>query len=440
MAIIHQLTFFDPDDLLSDLGDLKRLQLVLHNLPDEPLVSAMEAVRGKTGRNDYPVRMMWNLFIAGIIFQHPSAASLLRELSRNHQLRWVVSGGHMTSETMPSEDAMSRFGKRLMEHQPLIDAMFAEVVDCLRAYVPEFGKRVAIDSKMIQSAARKRSSASHLDGRGEHDADWGAKRYAGVKEDGTAWEKTTWYFGYKLHLLVDSQYEIPLAYHVTTARPHDLPEGKKLMNAYAETNPELHAACGILTADRGYDSKAWADELAQAGITAVIDTKHMWHDSEKPLLDYENLTYNEKGEVTCCCPVSGEVRTMSHNGYEAGRDCIRKQCPMVAYKGMICQGQAHCRARTGVRIPLSFDSRIFTPIPRDTRKWKQEYKRRTAVERVNSRFDVSYGFEHHGIRGLKKMTLRTSLALLVMVTKALEHVKRTPIHEGEYNSLVKMPA
>jgi len=55
----------------------------------------------------------------------------------------------------------------------------------------------------------------------------------------------------------------------------------------------------------------------------------------------------------------------------------------------------------------------------------QEYKRRTSVERVNSRLDVSYGFEHHGIRGLKKMKFRTSLALFVMVTKTLAHVKCT---------------
>lgn len=440
MAIIPQLTFFDPDDLLSDLGDLKRLQLVLENLPDEDLVCALEQVRGKTGRNDYPVRMMWNLFVAGIIFQHPSVASLLRELSRNHQLRWVVSGGHMTAATIPTEDAMSRFSKRLMEHQLLIDAMFHDVVACLGTYFPEFGKRVAIDSKMIHSAAPRARSATSRDGRGEHDAEWGAKRYEGTKDDGTAWEKTTWYFGFKLHLLVDSRYEIPLAYRVTTARPHDLPEGKQLMKAYAETNPDRYKACEILTADRGYDSKAWAADLSNAGITAVIDTRRMWHVSEKPLLDYDNLTYNEKGEVTCCCPISGTIRTMSHNGYEASRDCIRKQCPMVAYKSMICPGQAHCRARTGVRIPLSFDPRIFTAIPRDTRKWKREYRRRTSVERVNSRLDVSYGFEHHGIRGLKKMTLRISLALLVMVAKTLAHVKRLPVDQGEFNSLVKMPA
>ena len=43
---------------------------------------------------------------------------------------------------------------------------------------------------------------------------------------------------------------------------------------------------------------------------------------------------------------------------------------------------------------------------------------RTAVERVNSRLDVSFGFENHTIRGLKKMQTRCALALTVMLALA----------------------
>jgi len=45
------------------------------------------------------------------------------------------------------------------------------------------------------------------------------------------------------------------------------------------------------------------------------------------------------------------------------------------------------------------------------------------VERVNSRLDVSFGFEQHYIRGLKKMELRCSLALCIMLAMALGRVK-----------------
>ena len=67
------------------LPDLERLRLVLAVLPDEEIVAALEAGRGR-GRNDYPVRAMWRALIAGIVFQHPSIQSLLRELGRNPAL------------------------------------------------------------------------------------------------------------------------------------------------------------------------------------------------------------------------------------------------------------------------------------------------------------------------------------------------------------------
>ncbi|WP_342400433.1 transposase [Weizmannia sp. FSL W8-0676] len=74
-------------------------------------------------------------------------------------------------------------------------------------------------------------------------------------------------------------------------------------------------------------------------------------------------------------------------------------------------------------MPLSEDRRIFTPIDRASYKWKREYNKRTAVERVNSRIDQVLGFENHTIRGIKKMTVRCGLALCVMLAMALGRIK-----------------
>lgn len=63
------------------------------------------------------------------------------------------------------------------------------------------------------------------------------------------------------------------------------------------------------------------------------------------------------------------------------------------------------------------------PVARFSYRWKQFYRQRTAVERVNSRLDVSFGFEHHFIRGLAKMKVRCTLALCVMLGMALGRVR-----------------
>ena len=70
---------------VESLPDLERLRLVLDTLPDQEIVAALEAGRGR-GRNDYPVRSMWRALIAGVVFQHASIQSLLRELGRNPAL------------------------------------------------------------------------------------------------------------------------------------------------------------------------------------------------------------------------------------------------------------------------------------------------------------------------------------------------------------------
>src|SRR5690625_1938188 len=84
MAIIPQMNLFSWKDI-EDLGDLRRLKLVIEYLPDEELMIALEKQR-KNGRNDYPIRAIWNTILAGIVFEHRSIESLRRELSRNAQL------------------------------------------------------------------------------------------------------------------------------------------------------------------------------------------------------------------------------------------------------------------------------------------------------------------------------------------------------------------
>ena len=63
--IARQGQIFDWNDL-ENLGDLKRLHLVLENMPDEKLMRVLEKERYR-GRNDYPVRAMWNAILAGVV-------------------------------------------------------------------------------------------------------------------------------------------------------------------------------------------------------------------------------------------------------------------------------------------------------------------------------------------------------------------------------------
>jgi hypothetical protein len=172
-------------------------------------------------------------------------------------------------------------------------------------------------------------------------------------------------------------------------------------------------------------------------IKPVIDKRKLWQENHS---DQQASTrslhadradpfvYDEQGQVYCICPRTGEQRELYFCGYEAGRRTLKYRCPAAAY-GFECKGRSNCEAKTKVgnfgrvvRVPLALDRRIFTPIARHTAKWKKAYARRTSVERVNSRLDCVLGFEQHTIRGLKKMTTRVTLALIVLLAMALGRV------------------
>jgi IS5 family transposase len=420
MAIIPQPRLFGWEDL-EGLGDLERLRLVLENMPDEALMRHLERERG-WGRDDYPIRAMWNSILAGVVYQHPSIESLRRELSRNGQLRDMCG---FKGDKVPPSWAYSRFLTNLFKHRELVDEIFENLVEQCYRLLPDFGRNLALDGKPLDSHARRKKAGLAPDGRRDLDADVGAKIYRGERADGTTWEKIKYWFGYKLHLIVDADYELPVAFKVTPASHSEVKQAHALINELRVNKPEILNRCETFTGDRGYDdSKLIITLWDDYGIRPVIDIRNLWQDDEptRSLTGRDNIVYDYRGTVYCCCPQEFKLREMAYAGIEKKRGTLKYRCPAKHY-GIECKGQQSCPVKSSIRVPLSEDRRIFTPLPRSSYRWKDLYKKRTAVERVNSRLDVSFGFEHHFIRGLRKMHFRCSLALCVMPAMALGRVK-----------------
>lgn len=396
---------------------MKRLLLVVESMPDEDMMRKLEIERG-LGRDDYPVRAMWNAVSAGIVFQHPSAESLLRELRRNGQLRLLCG-----FDKVPTTWALSRFLTKLLGMEKEINAIFDQMVTELMVLLPDFGEHLAIDGKQLHTHARPGKEKKAKDGRRDVDADFGTKVYRGKREDGTKWEKIVRWFGYRVHLVVDSKYELPVAFNVTKASLGEAPQAHVLLDE--NKHPDLLERCKYFTADRGYDDskflcKLWDDY----GIKPVIDIRNMWKDGEETRLleGRENVVYDYRGHVYCYCPLTGTRREMAYGGFEKDRKTLKYRCPAEHF-GINCAGKKTCPVAKSLRIPLAEDRRVFTPVARSSYKWKDLYDMRSAVERVNSRIDGAYGFENHYIRGQKKMSVRVGLALCVMLAMALGRIK-----------------
>jgi hypothetical protein len=421
-------------------SDLERLMLVLEHVPDEGLMSELEGQR-KWGRDDYPIRPVWNSVLAGIVYQHGSVESLRRELLRNGELRERCGfDPRKGSGAVPPSWVYTRFLKLLYKFKAEIDQMFDRLVDELKALLPDLGFSVAVDSKGVDSAGRP-TKEKKRDGRRDMDADWGKKTYHGEREDRTLWEKVVTWFGYKIHLLVDTKYEMAISYQVTRASESDTKQLLPLVKEVKEKHLQIYKDMDMAAADKGYDSEENCRRLYdEHGIKPVIDIRRMWRDKETKLLDpgrSDNIVYDEEGTIYCICPATGEQRRMSYGGFEKDRMALKYICPVKAY-GLTCLGSDECgHAMKSERVSLEIDRRIFTPVARSSYAWDREYKTRTAVERVNSRLDVSFGFEKHFIRGQKKMEVRVGLALCVMLAMAVGRIKEE--HQELMRSLVKSP-
>ena len=419
MAIIAQKSLFGWENY-EKFDGLKRLELVLSVLDDEKLMAALESER-KRGRNEYPVRAVWNSLIAGVLFEHESIESLRRELRRNTVLCYICGFDVLKGEScIPKAGAYSRFTANILKHADLLEEMFGNLRKRCYELFPDFGKNLGVDGKAVPSYAVAKSEKKRKDGtadlRGESDADWGNhSHYNKLKEVVKVW------FGYTVHLIADTEYELPVYFRITKASESEVVNAREMIDEMAEKNPEILEKCEYFTGDRGYDDTKLITKLEKHGVSPVIDIRNCWQtqpETTRPLESDMRITHTFDGKVFCSCGNDGKEKQMVCRGYEKDRDAIKYGCP-AKYYGITCECRESCRIPKDLRIPLDTDRRIFTPVPRDSLKWEKLYDMRSSLERVNSRLDNMFGFEKYTIRGLKKMTFRITFAYILMLAFAV---------------------
>jgi len=405
LNIVPQITFADYGEI-EILGDLERLLLAMLGLCDEALMIRLESKRGN-GRDDYPVRVMWNLIIAMKVFGHRTVESFRRELSRNSQLRKLcgLCDFGRKKHLVPPARVFSKFLALLMEEQAELDDIFKRQVSELAEELPEFGKNAAGDGKYIDSYAKSpnKNPNSNAGLRAESDAQWSVKEYHYTDKKGKHQTKKEYHYGFKAHIICDVKTELPIAYIVTTANSD---EKKAMTLLVQELSDQMKARMMHLMLDRGYDSTEMIQAVKSAGIIPIVDIRNCWKDGETTR-QYKNtdIVYDYQGNVYYVDDKLKQHR-MHYEGYDKQKKCLR-----YSHKGKV------------YKIYISYDERVFLPVARDSMKFGRLYKGRTAVERLNGRLDRDYMFEDHCIRGLKKMTLMVSLTMILMNAMALGKIK-----------------
>lgn len=420
---IIQTPLFDFEVFIATKSN-DRLAMVLEALPAEKLI----AVLGRehwTGRKGYSVRGMWSALIAGVLYQRKSVAEVARLLERDKDVRMVCG---FSKDGLPGEDALARFLKKLVRHEGLLEECFTGLVERLRELLPGFGVQLAVDSTDIEAY-----SNGHRKKPSDPDARWSAKgagHHVGPKVDSEAGGKAEpkkgkkrdlyWWFGYKLHLVVDALYELPVSFIVTPANEADISQTKVLLEKAVPGKREARPKGGpeAVIMDKGYDSKENCRLVfAEYGAAPIIPIRER-DDMQQPDI------CNGKGTPLCSCGLE-----MAYWGRDG--NYLKYRCPDAVGKGK-CRSRFRCTASPyGYVLKLSImqDPRRHPPVPRETRKWARLYRLRTSVERVNSRLKELLGLRKITVRGIAKVTVRSLLSLMVMLAAAVGMAERNRMKE-----------
>jgi hypothetical protein len=260
---------------LDDCPTLATLRDFLAAIPDQPLLGGLAAARGK-GRDDFPVARLWRVVLLTIALRHVSFNACLAELHRSPPLCRLID---ITAEdNIPNPWNLSRF-LDVLGREPHLSNL-RQVFDALAGAVPGLGRDCAGDSTTLNARAKANARAAAAEAaQGLPQPSGGRKKY--TDEEGRVVKVIEW-FGYKLHLIVDVQHELAVAYRISDTKTGD---GEELPALLAQAKANL-GECRLRRPafDKAADTEAVHELLHDAGVKPLIQMRALWKDeSERPL-------------------------------------------------------------------------------------------------------------------------------------------------------------
>jgi len=415
-------------DCLDDSPNLKTIDRFLRSIPDGKLLASLRGWRGR-GRNDYPVPVLWGVCLLTPLLRHPSIEATLSELRRNAALRRLI--GIKTEDEVPKKWNVSRFQDVLGSepHLSLLHEIFDNMVTLLGEEVQDLGQHTAGDATGLLGRGL-RSKKKKKPNRDLPQPTGGRKEY--TDENGEVVKVVEW-FGYKLHLLVDTRHEVSVAYRVSSANVGDnevlgdlVADAKKNLPPVEDNGKtgKLRGRIRTLAYDKAADTVDVHELLHEAKISAVVQNRSLWKENFERMLPghdgNSNVVYDEAGTVYCYDKVSKTPvrRRMAYIGHEPSRGTLKYRCPAM-HEGWKCPSDKRCnpgkKYGKTVRVKREINLRRFPPIPRATKQFERLYKTRTAVERVNARMKIFWGADDGNITGAERFHANVGAVMIVHI-------------------------
>ncbi len=402
MKTANQLTFTTYEASLK-LKSNDPIKIIFDNIDwsfIHPLVAGRYSPQGAEGYDPILLFKAQLLIYLGEVSSDRKLASALR-----YNARLCLLCGFNFLKT-PSNGTFTNFRDRLGED------IFYEVLHRLIAQATTLkviiGGDTAIDSTHLWACSSKfGKKACSCKGKchcprdySDHDAQWGAK------------SKDYFFFGYKVHLIVDAKSQLPLDVRVTPANEGDSPQAKPLLKGAKEWHPQVRIDSSSM--DSAYDSyENYRFAIEEIGATPIIALNRR---NGADALTLGSLYLSPEGKYTCLAGFQ-----VVYWGKDPKRGRLKFRCP-AALGRCQCLFRSTCSASSyGKTFHLhpDRDYRLIGPIPRGTELWQEKYNARTSVERAYSEEKGSHHLANLRVRGLPKVKIHVYLALCAQVIKRI---------------------
>ncbi len=422
----------------------------------DDLAEALDAPHRHGGNPGYPAQATLSAYVMQFALNERYANAFLNRLGSDETLLKLCG-----LNRAPSEGAYCRFKKKLTDHLDVVEGIIADVfrqcgdeIERLRedgivpSSKPPLGSSLVMDSTDILAWARpgrksRRTGAERL--AKDVDARWGHRTAKNARSyrrssktrrrsrkdkrgDADAGEKDELYFGYKVNVIADADYGLPLYAVARPANASDaavmIPDLDACLSKYGTLRPRYFLG------DKGYDSLENIKHVASLGIMPVIAVRQPTRDEDGRRL-YDGI-YDAEGRPTCIGGKPMEyIDTDPDQGHRfrcLGAGChLKDQVDFSRY----CDSEHYEKPKDRLL-------RIIGLLPRCSEEWKAEYRKRPSIERYFSSAKQSRLLDTHRCLNIRKVSLHVAVSLLTYLATALASLKADD-YAGMRNMRIKLP-
>jgi IS5 family transposase len=362
------------------------VSVILDSIEITDLIEQLEFLRW-TGRPGYSTRTMMGVVLAKSLYALPTWTRTLTLVKEHTALRAAI--GCEDNRDVPSIDAIYRFTKKLRNCEGQLQECIDSVLQSLHEKKPDMGRDIAIDGSSLPAYAR--GAKTRYPGAPERpfsdpDASWGHRSAISTRNSGT-------FYGYKIHMAIDTATELPLAWEIHTAKDAEAQFAISLLDEVTERGFSVRTAA----LDKGYDYRHIYEECEERNVRPII-----------PLKKTPAVKQDKHKPPTC------EHGEWKFTGADYKRKATKWRCP------------------TGECQPASVwvkADRLHPLIPRETDRWKKLYCGRSSVEREFGRLKNQWALTPLRVRRIERVQLHADLTILTKLAYELAKARASQSHK-----------